>query len=173
MNNVFLEYVQALLKLNAGQVTLGTVHSNRLINNFCWGLLEEYEEFWAKYEENDITSDIKEAGDVLAYATLILLCFSNSVETVAANLEKINASVLKTTNYPTFSRLYFTSNLKRFNREDTPIHLHLVEDCLAEVLHIIHLVHKISFKEVATTNISKLTDRKARNVMFKGSGDNR
>lgn len=157
------DYVLPLLELNADHITPGQMPSPPVFNAFAWGLIEEHLE-WLEAVEPE--QELKESGDVLAYATLLLSCV-HKPEDVANKLESVSKELFP---HVLEVELGLYSNLKRVNREKqtfdpSPV-LSYIYLCLEDV-------HSFTLEEVALENIRKLRDRKARGVMFSGSGDNR
>jgi hypothetical protein len=160
MLNVYLDYVQSLAELNSSIVTPGIMPEPSVLNAFAWGFVEELEE----YAEAKAEQKIKEAGDVLAYTTLLLLC--------AAEVQDV-AEVLCYWCKGGFTGLSFFSNMKRINRENQSIDWANVLCGWTDVLRNAGNLHSLTFADIAEANISKLKDRAERKVMFSGSGDDR
>lgn len=162
MSNLYLEYVQGLAELNAQYLTPDQMPTSEVFNALAWGLVEEMEE----YLHADETQVLKESGDVLAYAALLLLCVA-TVEETADLLE----SAHKTNGM--FSSLDFYSNLKRVNRENDWFNWTNVVRAWSFVYNHAHAVHSLTFAYISQTNLTKLRDRANRGLLFKGSGDAR
>lgn len=156
-----LEYVTALAELNSSYITPGNIPNCVVFNALAWGLAEELLEYEDASSHEEV---IKEAGDVLAYATLLLLTQASIVE-VAECLEI--GTVLP------FNPLAYFSNLKRMNREGEKFLWIEALKAWCDTFEQAEDFHSLSFEEIAQANIDKLQDRAKRNVMFQGAGNNR
>ena len=165
MTNVYLTYVTELSKLNESYVTPAIMPNFKVFNALAWGLIEEYYEYFDS--GTNVENRTKEAGDVLAYITLLLLTL-NCVNDVAELLDLVDQSAF---NFEV-CLLSYCSNLKRINREgesfNWTVALALFDFVLADIK-----TYGVDFKTVAETNLDKLYDRYRRDVMFSGSGDSR
>lgn len=157
-------YVKGLAKLNETHVTPGQMPTIQVFNSLAWGLVEERLELALATTKDSI---LKEAGDVLAYATLLLLCVFDET-----NVVSLLTNALDTVK-PTNHALAFASNIKRHNREGQVFDWVLVMPILKSALVVAATAHKFSIADVAEANLLKLIDRADRGVMLKGSGDAR
>lgn len=159
-----LDYVTAIAELNQYYLQPGSMPECSVFNAYAWGLLEETSEF-SKVKSKD--EALLEAGDVLAYTALLLLCVS-PIEFVTNELEFIPPSY-----YQTFDVLEFLSNMKRINREGETFDTKQVIALWFDVLTAAYKVHSLTFEQIADANISKLKNRQTRDMLFKGRGDKR
>ena len=170
--NDYLTYVHSLAKLNSAHITPGVMPKASVFNAFAWGFVEEIEE----YAQASVEQKINEAGDVLAYTTLLLFCVEHEPEDENApkpdSITEIS-DLLSWWSTGHFNKLDYYSNLKRVNREGTMFWWANVLLGWTDVLRDAQKVHSLTFAEIAQTNIAKLQDRAERKVLFAGSGDDR
>jgi hypothetical protein len=174
MDNIYWTYVNSLAKLNEKLITPGVFPGLKVFNALSWGLIEEYYEYAAAdFTENKI----KEAGDTLAYITLLLLSY-NSVNDTADLLHLLDLGSFS----KNMSLLEYCSNLKRLNREDetfnwaaaVALFKSVFDDVKTYFVKVPEIgVINVSFDIIATVNIEKLTYREERSILFSGAGDNR
>lgn len=186
----FTDYRQQLLNLNKDYLInyktpldytkLGNAHRFADLG-FC--LVEELLEFseastardYALFDpRNDSTSVhyysnvVKEAGDVLAFVTLLTDALGYTEE-----LEQFIAGKLSV--YPD-SPPEMAHNLSRsfrqWFRKGVPVEANQIIQALASVLRVCD-DHSITLAEIMQVNLDKLVSRFERDTLFTGAGDNR
>jgi hypothetical protein len=160
----FAEYAKELLKLNENYpCLLGRDESRYADLGFC--LLEELAELYLAVRREDV---LKEAGDVLAFFTLLL-----SAHGEVDNFEKLKyESGSSCFNDLAEAINHLAKAIRKWFRVHEPVNVKLLVSALNTALMIAD-DHNITFAEIMQTNISKLKDRAARDTLFTGSGDNR
>lgn len=159
-------YVEELYQLNKGHLDN---YTNQTFNALVWGLVEEHEEFKQALDSSDLIVIGKEAGDVLAYYTLILLCIyaKDRCEVIKQLVFVIYGEIHTSVDY-----LSIFSNMKRFNREGEELNLEQFGIILSSTLCVCqHL--GIYIETIAYTNNLKLKARHLKGTLLKGSGEHR
>jgi hypothetical protein len=157
MNSI--NYVSKIAELNASKLSPGNLPEVNVSASFFLGFLEEILELEEALTDDDL---LKEAGDVLAYFTLLYLQYLE-IEETAALLDSVLSYDLETAEVELLELL---SNFKRVFRENEP----LVDINLWNALRYAIRYSGYSFTDVAAANIQKLTRR---GDIFRGRGDNR
>ncbi len=159
------DYVQWLLTTNLQQLDLSDdsdFGTPELISNFGFGLLEEEREYaLAKAEDKP-----KEAGDVLAYYTLLAVSLGFSRDYISGRIA--STSTQFTVDSPV---LGLAGSLKRLFRGDGSS-ANVEGNAFLTLLYVITNAG-IPADALADLNKRKLTERLERTSTFHGSGDNR
>lgn len=169
----YREYCEQLLEL---QTPTGVQKPTnfRYYAAISFGFVEELAEFLsATSGDGDM---LKEAGDVLAYCTLLIMSRELGYQSIPNDERTITNTVAifeSNDNYTLSVDIndypgYFSGKFKRYFRENANVS---VIDITAATIEIINS-SGFSFSDVAQANIDKLSSRFARGVMH-GSGDNR
>jgi NTP pyrophosphatase (non-canonical NTP hydrolase) len=190
------DYVSNCLELNSSK--LASFRNPEWYAHLLLGLVEELLELYLKATEleDNVKSIVGEAGDVLAYATLITAAHrfddAPAITSLVADVASVLSPYTRLTAQPQIQQangsivwfaevaMNLAGKSKRWFRERAPLELAEVGNALNKALVFTNttLTTKlkqgpVDFSQIAAANIQKLQDRAERNVLFSGSGDNR
>jgi len=173
-NPIIRDYVERLSLLQPQLTAKSDVCYYACISH---GLTEELLEL---HFANTRDKKVREAGDVFAYATLLLMssALEDANDNTSANTIYDDVAYLLTyaiefsiSNSPLFSALECASALKRYFRFE----LDTNDECIASYAAdaVAYVLPNVDIREILETNLSKLEDRAKRGLLDKGRGDDR
>ena len=184
----FKQYVTSLIDLNYDKIQ--SRHHSEYYASINIGLVEELLELG---EAEGVEANVKEAGDVIAYTTLIIVSnqlsnglhlyshdIMDSLVTEASDTLSYTFGNTPSAEYPSHLALQVASTAKRYFREGEVITDVFVANVAAMAyeharltLEHRYLPEMLTVEQVLSTNIEKLRKRRQDGLLFKGRGDNR